>query len=89
MNLIHRDDCVKIISEIIRMEQWGEVFNACCPVHPLRKEYYGKAAAIAAIEPLPLVFSAEPAPFKLVNSDKLTSALHYCFLHPDPLAQSV
>ena len=87
MNLIHRDDCIKIISEIIRLKQWGEVFNACSPLHTLRKEYYGRAAAIAGIEPPPLVPSAEPAPFKLVNSDKLINALHYHFLHPDLFAQ--
>ena len=87
MNLIHRDDCVKIISEIIRLKQWGEVFNACSPLHPLRKEYYGRAAEIAGCEPLPLVESDEPAPFKVVNSEKLVSALNYQFLHPDPIAQ--
>ncbi|MEI6758266.1 MAG: SDR family oxidoreductase [Chlorobium sp.] len=87
MNLIHRDDCVKIISEIIRLQQWGEIFNACSPVHPLRREYYGRAADLAGVPQLPLAESAEPAPFKLVNSDKLVSALHYSFLHPDPIAQ--
>ncbi len=87
MNLIHRDDCVKIISEIIRLKQWGEVFNACSPVHPLRKEYYGRAAEIAGLPSIPLAPSTEPAPYKLVNSDKLISALHYHFLYPDPVAQ--
>jgi nucleoside-diphosphate-sugar epimerase len=87
MNLIHRDDCIKIITEIIRLKQWGEVFNACSPVHPLRKEYYGRAAEAAGIELPPLVPSAEPAPCKLVNSDKLISALHYHFLHADPSVQ--
>ena len=87
MNLVHRDDCIRIISEIIRLKQWGEVFNACSPVHPPRKEYYGKAAAIAGIEPPPLVPSDEPAPFKRVNSEKLVSALNYRFLHPDPVVQ--
>jgi nucleoside-diphosphate-sugar epimerase len=87
MNLVHRDDCVKIISEIIRLEQWGEVFNACSPVHPQRKEYYGRAAEIAGLPPIPLATSVESAPFKLVNSDKVTNALHYQFLYPDPAAQ--
>ena len=87
MNLIHRDDCVKIISEIIRLKQWGEVFNACSPVHPLRGEYYGRAAETSGIELPPLVSSAEPPPYKLVNSDKLINALHYHFLHPDPSLQ--
>ena len=87
MNLVHRDDCVRIITEIIRLEQWGEVFNACSPVHPLRGEYYGRSAETAGIEIPPLVPSADPAPYKLVNSDKLISALHYQFLYPDPSVQ--
>jgi nucleoside-diphosphate-sugar epimerase len=87
MNLIHRDDCVKIISEIIRLKQWGEVFNACSPVHPLRKEYYGRAAEIAGLQPIPLSSSIDTAPFKVVNSDKLINALHYQFLYADPVAQ--
>ncbi len=87
MNLIHRDDCVKIISEIIRLKQWGEVFNACSPVHPLRREYYGRASEIAGLQPIPLASSIETAPFKVVNSDKLINALHYQFLYADPVAQ--
>ena len=87
MNLIHRDDCVRIISEIIRLRQWGEVFNACSPVHSQRREYYGRAAEAADIPLPPLAASAEPAPYKLVNSDKLTKALRYSFLHADPAAQ--
>ena len=86
MNFIHRDDCVEIITEIIRLQQWGEVFNACSPLHPLRRDYYTKAAAKSGIELPPLVSSAEPATYKMVNSDKLISALHYSFIHPDPVA---
>ncbi|NTV05202.1 MAG: SDR family oxidoreductase [Chlorobiaceae bacterium] len=87
MNLIHRDDCVTIISEIIRLKQWGEVFNACSPVHPLRREYYSRAAEIAGVPQLSLAQDVEPSNFKVVNSQKLVSALHYHFLFPDPLAQ--
>ncbi len=50
MNLIHRDDCINIITEIIRLGQWGEVFNACSPGHPSRIDYYSKAAEIGGIE---------------------------------------
>jgi len=85
MNLIHRDDCVKIISEIIRLQQWGEVFNACSPVHPLRREYYTKAAVAAGMPLPPMASSTEPLSYKVVNSEKLTDALNYKFLYPDPL----
>ena len=84
MNFIHRDDCIKIILEIIRLQQWGEVFNACSPVHPLRRDYYSKAAEEHSMPLTPFAFSAEPAPYKIVNSAKLISALHYQFIYPDP-----
>jgi nucleoside-diphosphate-sugar epimerase len=87
MNLIHRDDCVKVILEIIRLQQWGEVFNACSPVHPLRREYYTKAAKVTGMPLPPFASSAELSSYKVVNSAKLTKALNYQFLYPDPLAQ--
>lgn len=85
MNLIHRDDCIKIISEIIRLQQWGEIFNACAPNHILRRDYYGRAADAAGVPQLPLASTSEQAPFKVVNSSKLVNALNYSYLHPDPV----
>jgi len=37
------------------------------------------------MSPLPIVPSDAPAPFKVVNSEKLVNALGYTFLHPDPV----
>jgi len=87
MNFIHRDDCIRIILEIIRLQQWGEVFNACSPVHPLRRDYYTKAAEENGILLPPFASSTEPVSYKIVNSTKLTSALHYQFLYSDPPVQ--
>jgi nucleoside-diphosphate-sugar epimerase len=85
MNLIHQDDCVCIIKEIIRRESWGEVFNASSPGHPTRKEFYRVAAESHGVEPLPSAGSGG-RPFKIVNSAKLEKLLGYRFRHPDPLA---
>jgi nucleoside-diphosphate-sugar epimerase len=84
VNLIHLDDCVQIIAEIIRREAWGEVFNASCPGHPTRKEFYAAAAESHGLAQLPLASSGD-RPFKTVSSAKLEKALGYRFLHPDPL----
>lgn len=84
MNLIHRDDCIAIMMEIIRLGQWGEVFNACSPVHPKRIDYYTKAAEKAGVH-LPPAAGGD-APFKIVSSRKLENAIGYTFLHPDPMA---
>lgn len=81
MNLIHRDDCVNIILEIIRLQQWGEIFNSCSPIHPLKRDFYARAAETAGIPLPPAVSVSEPSPFKLVSSRKLESALSYTFTH--------
>ncbi len=83
VNLIHRDDCVQIITDIIEKEIWGEVFNACSPGHPSKKEFYTKAAEVSQL-PLPK-FSTQPENFKIVNSDKLIKRLDYSFRYPNPL----
>ncbi|MGD9931060.1 MAG: SDR family oxidoreductase [Mangrovibacterium sp.] len=83
VNLIHRDDCIGIIREIIRQEVWGEVFNACCPEHPTRNAFYEKAAVVSGL-PAP-EFTDEPEPYKMVDSTKLVRQLNYRFLYHSPM----
>jgi nucleoside-diphosphate-sugar epimerase len=85
MNVIHRDDCVRIIYEIVRQGAWDEVFNACADAHPTRREYYA-AAAVALGFTLPDMGPVQTLPYKVVNSDKLKDTLKYQFLYPNPLA---
>lgn len=88
VNLIHRDDCIEIIYEIIRQGAWGEIFNACSPGHPLRKEYYARAAELSGIDLPPLADETGDAPFKIIDSSKLEQSLGYRFRVPDPLELS-
>lgn len=83
VNLVHRDDCVNIITKILENDIWGEVFNAVSPGHPSKKEFYTKAAKICEL-PTP-VFSVEKEKYKLVNSDKLINRLDYEFVYPSPM----
>ncbi|NTU68316.1 MAG: SDR family oxidoreductase [Chlorobiaceae bacterium] len=85
MNLIHRDDCIGIISAIISQGKWGEVYNASCELHPKRKEFYEVAAESLGVELPSAAAPAPPKPFKTVGSRKLVESLGYRFLHPDPL----
>lgn len=85
VNLIHQDDCIGLIHEIIRQNVWGEIFNACCDKHPTRKEYYIKAAKAIGLEPPSFADSGKKS-FKIINSDKIKSRLGYKFKYPDPLA---
>ncbi len=83
VNLIHQSDCVNILSEIIEKNIWGEIFNACCPEHPLRKDFYKMAAEVSGL-PLPH-FTDEPENHKIVNSDKLLDRLQYSFIYSNPM----
>lgn len=83
VNVIHQDDCILIINEIIEQGVWGEVFNACSDMHPTRKAFYSLAAAKIGL-PAP-EFTAGSASFKIVNSDKIKNRLGYSFKYPNPL----
>jgi nucleoside-diphosphate-sugar epimerase len=87
VNFIHLDDCIGVIASIIRQGEWGEVFNACAPLHPTRGEVYKAAAESHGLAALPEEpYSSQH--FKIINSDKLVTKLGYTFLHPDPLAMA-
>lgn len=84
VNLIHRDDCIAIIEKIIKNEIWQEVFNACCPEHPTRKEFYIYAAQKAGLAE-PEFTPGDNEEFKLVDSSKLMHQLPYTFIYNNPL----
>lgn len=44
INLIHLNDCIKIISEILKNGWWGETLNGVYPYHPAKQEYYASKA---------------------------------------------
>ncbi len=85
VNLIHQEDCIRIILGLIENEEWGDVFNACGPVHPLKKEFYGLASAVSGIK-APTFEDTEQVPgHKIVDSSKLINRLNYRFKYPSPL----
>jgi nucleoside-diphosphate-sugar epimerase len=83
VNLIHRDDCVSILSQIIEKNIWAEIFNACSPEHPTKKEFYTKAAEVSDL-PAP-EFTNVQENYKIINSDKLVQRLGYAFKYPSPM----
>lgn len=85
VNLIHRDDCIAIISKIIEENITGEIFNAVCDGHPTRKEYYTDACRSLGLEPPSFKKSQEREQYKVVSNEKLKSVLQYEFIHPQPL----
>jgi nucleoside-diphosphate-sugar epimerase len=78
INLIHQQDCIEIICEILKQNCWNETFNAVAPNHPTRKNYYTEKAKQFHLT-APLFNENETNIGKMVSSEKLESVLRYRF----------
>jgi nucleoside-diphosphate-sugar epimerase len=78
VNLIHQNDCIRIIEEIIQQSKWNEVFNAVAPFHPTREEYYTQKAKEQNLV-LPKFRTEKSNIEKVISSEKTETALNYQF----------
>ncbi|WP_405568150.1 NAD(P)H-binding protein [Polaribacter sp. Asnod6-C07] len=85
VNMIHREDCIEIIHEIINQNSWNETFNACSNHHPTRREFYTLAKLSAGFE-LPEFEFNDVYEWKIISSDKIQKVLNYEFIHDDLLS---
>lgn len=78
VNLIHREDCIGILLEIIEHKMYGHIFNAVHPNHPHKKEYYLDKAYQLELPP-PSYRELETEAFKTVTSINVPNLLRYQF----------
>ena len=84
VNLIHRDDCIAIIREIIKKPFTKGVFNAVSDGHPPRKMYYPEVAKTLDLDP-PTFKDDDEKDYKVVSNEKLKKSLNYTFKYPNPM----
>jgi nucleoside-diphosphate-sugar epimerase len=78
INLIHQDDCIGVMLQIIATHSWGETYNAVAPQHPSRAEYYTQKALEKKLA-LPIFNRDLPSVGKTILSDKVQMVLNYTF----------
>lgn len=79
VNLIHKKDCIGIISNIIKQDAYGHIFNGVHPNHPKKKDYYSqKAKELDLIAPEFTKLEVDP-PSKQVDSIHLETIIGYRF----------
>lgn len=78
VNMIHQNDCIAIIAQIIEEKITNEIFNAVSDEHPTREKYYTQASKNLGLEP-PTFLEDNEKKHKLVNNEKLKSHLGYAF----------
>ncbi len=82
VNLIHREDCIQIISQVIRQNVYGRIFNAVMPSHPTKANYYANMAQSLGLEPPHYSDEDESEViYKQVDSEQIGPVLEYDFIH--------
>lgn len=84
VNLIHRDDCINIISKVIEKQAWGKIYNCAADTHPTKREFYTYASTQSNM-PIPNFANDNDRAFKVLLNDRVKQELNYQFKHPDLL----
>lgn len=82
VNLIHRDDCINIICQIVEQGCWNEVFNCCADTHPSKRQFYTQAAIKIGVS-APYFDDSGSNEFKIISNQKVKQVLDYQFLYAD------
>ena len=82
INLIHRDDCIQIIKELIAKNIWNKTLNACTDTHPKKRDFYTKEFKKEGRNN-PTFNELASNEYKIINSDQLKSILNYNFIYSD------
>ena len=84
VNLIHRDDCIGILEQIILKDVWNEILNACADGHPKRRDFYSRERKKIGAPAVVFNENSE-SNYKIIDSQKLKTLLNYEFIHADLL----
>jgi len=85
VNMVHRDDVVRVIQAVVAKDDICGVFNVVAPEHPTRRAFY-EAAAHDYGGPPPTFAEDATTSGKRVLPTKLINTLGYNFTYPDPTA---
>ncbi len=83
VNLVYRDDVVRLIRRLLAKGPTEGVFNVVADQHPRRAELYAHTAARHGFAPTQFD-PASGATFKIVSNQKLWRELAFAFAYPDP-----
>ncbi len=87
VNLVHRDDVVRVMAQVLEQSVRDVTLNVCADLHPTRREVYNRQAGHLGFAP-PRFVEPHLRGYKLVGSEALKTALGFAFRYPDPLADA-
>lgn len=87
VNLVHRDDVLRVILQVVEEGIREATLNVCADRHPTRRVVYTRQAERFGFAP-PHFVEPRERDYKLVSSEKLKGELGFTFSYPDPLADA-
>ncbi|GAB3222494.1 SDR family oxidoreductase [Hymenobacter seoulensis] len=84
VNLIHLQDCISLLVNIIEKDLWGHTLNASAATHPTRRTFYTAAATRLGLAPP--TFQEETSGGKQIDSSRIRELTGYQFRHEDVVA---
>lgn len=83
VNLVHLTDCLRAIQLLLETPTYQRCFNLVAPVHPMRKDFYTKAAEKLAL-PLPHFNEDDNVMERIIAANKICHELDFVYQYPDP-----
>ncbi len=83
VNLIHVDDIIQFIMQLIQKNYSSDTINICCTDHPEKKDYYSYLCQLFNYPPPQFTVSNEP--YKIVSNKKLITKYNYKMKYKSPL----
>lgn len=85
VNLIHQQDAVGLIEELLKTKSIQNIFNGVSDTHISKQEYYQAAAKALKLEPPPFSSENTSAMTRVVGGEKAKKILKYKFIFPNLL----
>jgi len=82
INLIHLEDCIGLINEVVQQNYFGEIINGCSTDHPRKMDYYTWAAKKMNVTPP--IFQEKEGTWKEVSNNKSKISLKYSYKYESP-----
>jgi len=84
VNMIHQEDCIRIIHRVLESDIATDVFNGCADTHPTRRDFYTRATLNLGLD-TPMFEENQPVQMKTICNEKLKKTFNFSFKHADLL----
>ena len=83
VNLLHLDDAIAAIIQLLQAPNGKRLYHLCAPVHPTKAQYYAQAAAYYGLS-APEFICANHDPQRIILGEKICRELGFVYRYPDP-----